>query len=73
MKLSPSQVALLHFFKSSYSGNDQSQCVGVAPLASVGLDGVAVQDTKLEGGPVITLAPTAFRTFVGYAVRGCVR
>ncbi|MEU2834835.1 DUF397 domain-containing protein [Streptomyces lavendulae] len=73
MKLSPSQLAALHFFKSSYSGNDQSQCVGVAPLAPIGLDGVAVQDTKVEGGPAIAISPAAFKVFVDYAAPGCAR
>ncbi|GLW04788.1 DUF397 domain-containing protein [Streptomyces lavendulae] len=73
MKLSPSQLAALHFIKSSYSGNDQSQCVEVAPLAPIGLDGVAVQDTKLQGGPTIVLGPAAFKAFLGSAVRDGVR
>ncbi|MFJ3924004.1 DUF397 domain-containing protein [Streptomyces sp. NPDC090022] len=73
MKLSPSQLAALHFFKSSYSGNDQSQCVGVATLAPIGSDGVAVQDTKVEGGPVIVISPAAFKVFVGYTASACAR
>ncbi|MFJ3176434.1 DUF397 domain-containing protein [Streptomyces roseus] len=73
MKLSPSQLSALHFFKSSHSGNDQSQCVEVASLAPIGLDGVAVQDTKLHNGPAIMLSPAAFKTFIGSAVRDGVR
>ncbi|MFE2270727.1 DUF397 domain-containing protein [Streptomyces lavendulae] len=73
MKLSPSQLAALHFSKSSHSGNDQSQCVEVAPLAPIGLDGVAVHDTKTEGGPVIVISLTAFKAFVGHAAPGRTR
>ncbi|GLX41347.1 DUF397 domain-containing protein [Streptomyces lavendulae] len=73
MKLSPSQLAALHFSKSSHSGNDQSQCVEIAPLAPIGLDGVAVQDTKAEGGPVIVISPAAFRLFVGHVTPGRAR
>ncbi|MGW1521414.1 DUF397 domain-containing protein [Streptomyces sp. NPDC002287] len=73
MNLNPSQLAALHFFKSSYSGNDQSQCVEVATLRPIGLDGVAMQDTKVEGGPVITISPAAFKVFVGYAASACTR
>ncbi|MFE5774000.1 DUF397 domain-containing protein [Streptomyces sp. NPDC056485] len=73
MKLSPAQLSALHFFKSSHSGNDQSQCVEVAPLAPIGLDGVAVQDTKLHDGPVIMLSPAAFKTLLDSAVRDGLR
>ncbi|MEV7442841.1 DUF397 domain-containing protein [Streptomyces sp. NPDC091204] len=73
MNLSPAQLAVLHFSKSSYSGNDQSQCVEIAPLKAAGLDGVAVNDSKLENGPVILIAPAAFKAFVGYAARGSVK
>ncbi|MFF7081795.1 DUF397 domain-containing protein [Streptomyces lavendulae] len=73
MKLSPSQLAALHFIKSSYSGNDQSQCVEIAPLMPIGLNGVAVHDTKVEDGPVIVISPAAFKLFVRHAAPVCPR
>ncbi|MFG2483062.1 DUF397 domain-containing protein [Streptomyces virginiae] len=62
--------------KSSYSGNTGGECVECAPLGAAawskasysgttGGDGqVAVRDSKNPDGPVFTVAPEAFRTFV---------
>ncbi|MFB7181996.1 DUF397 domain-containing protein [Streptomyces sp. NPDC056257] len=47
--------------KSSYSGDTGGQCVECAPLEG-GL--VAVRDSKNPDGPVFTVHPAAFATFV---------
>ncbi|NDZ74301.1 DUF397 domain-containing protein [Streptomyces sp. SID10362] len=48
--------------KSSYSGDQGGECVEVALDATV-----AVRDSKTPAGPILTLAPAAFTTFVGWA------
>ncbi|MFJ3712206.1 DUF397 domain-containing protein [Streptomyces sp. NBC_01387] len=47
--------------KSSYSGNEDSYCVevGAHPHA------VHVRDSEIPDGPVFTVAPAAWTTFVG--------
>ncbi|MEU9165891.1 DUF397 domain-containing protein [Streptomyces sp. NPDC048424] len=47
--------------KSSYSGDTGGECVECAPLGD-GL--VAVRDSKNPDGPVFTVHPAAFATFV---------
>ncbi len=49
--------------KSSYSGDQGGNCVEVGELPTT----VAVRDSKIPAGPVLTLAPAAFTTFVGWA------
>ncbi|MGN3957040.1 DUF397 domain-containing protein [Streptomyces sp. WAC8370] len=49
--------------KSSYSGDQGGNCVEVGELPTT----VAVRDSKTPAGPVLTLAPAAFTTFVGWA------
>ncbi|MFE0193599.1 DUF397 domain-containing protein [Streptomyces sp. NPDC058989] len=56
-----------NWHKSSYSGGGSNDCVEVAdndPAA------VLVRDTKNEGrGPVLTVTPEAWSSFVDYARR----
>ncbi|WP_445401297.1 DUF397 domain-containing protein [Streptomyces sp. LE64] len=54
--------------KSSYSGGGQSQCVEIADARAHA--GIAVRDSKNQGGPVLLLAPEAFASFLGGAVSG---
>ncbi|MFE9724376.1 DUF397 domain-containing protein [Streptomyces sp. NPDC005794] len=53
----------LAWYKSSYSGGDGDSCVEVATAP----DAVHVQDSKVENGPQLALAPTAWASFVSYA------
>ncbi|MCP3817390.1 DUF397 domain-containing protein [Streptomyces sp. A3M-1-3] len=46
--------------KSSYSDDKGGECVEVAPLD----DAVAIRDSKRPDGPVLTVSPSAFATFV---------
>ncbi|MGW5086176.1 DUF397 domain-containing protein [Streptomyces coelicoflavus] len=50
--------------KSSYSGDQGGECLEVAetPHATV-----AVRDSKTPAGPILTLAPAVFTTFVDWA------
>lgn len=47
--------------KSSYSNGGTGNCVEVA----YAVEAVAVRDSKNTDGPMITVAPTAWRAFVG--------
>ncbi|MFF7736164.1 MULTISPECIES: DUF397 domain-containing protein [unclassified Streptomyces] len=49
------------FRKSSYSGQ-QGNCVETAPTA---VGGRAVRDSKLQGGPLLTVSREGWRVFVG--------
>ncbi|MGV9894599.1 DUF397 domain-containing protein [Streptomyces tendae] len=51
--------------KSSYSGDQGGNCVEVAEVTRHAT--VAVRDSKSPAGPILTLAPAAFTTFVGWA------
>ncbi|MER5974111.1 MULTISPECIES: DUF397 domain-containing protein [unclassified Streptomyces] len=51
------------WFKSSYSGSDQSQCVEVADIRPTH-SRVAVRDSKDPAGPVLLFAPDQFAAFV---------
>ncbi|MEU6216383.1 DUF397 domain-containing protein [Streptomyces sp. NPDC047022] len=50
--------------KSSYSGDTGGSCVEIAetPYAAV-----AVRDSKVPAGPMLTLAPSSFGAFVNWA------
>ncbi|MFD4260320.1 DUF397 domain-containing protein [Streptomyces sp. NPDC058534] len=50
--------------KSSYSGDQGGECVEVAETAH---STVAVRDSKTPAGPILTLTPATFATFVGWA------
>ncbi|MFD7897901.1 DUF397 domain-containing protein [Streptomyces sp. NPDC059743] len=51
------------WFKSSYSGSDDNDCVEVAATPTA----VLVRDSKHTHGPRLALAPTAWADFVAYA------
>ncbi|OIK02420.1 DUF397 domain-containing protein [Streptomyces sp. MUSC 14] len=50
--------------KSSYSGDQGGECVEIAlaPCATL-----AIRDSKTPAGPILTLDPAAFATFVTWA------
>jgi hypothetical protein len=50
--------------KSSYSGDQGGQCVEVASIGTATT--IAVRDSKNPAGPVLTLGPAAFTTFLGW-------
>ncbi|MGW1804202.1 DUF397 domain-containing protein [Streptomyces sp. NPDC002078] len=50
--------------KSSYSGDQGGECIEVAELAEAT---VAIRDSKTPAGPILTLDPAAFTTFVNWA------
>ncbi|WP_374214857.1 DUF397 domain-containing protein [Streptomyces coelicoflavus] len=54
---------MIQWRKSSYSGDQGGECVEVGELPAT----VAVRDSKAPAGPILTLAPAAFATFVGWA------
>ncbi|MEU9355651.1 DUF397 domain-containing protein [Streptomyces griseoloalbus] len=61
----PTVVQDLKWSKSSYSGAEGGDCVEVA--ASQGE--VHVRDSKIVTGSVLTVTPTAWTTFTGFAAR----
>ncbi|MEU0698473.1 DUF397 domain-containing protein [Streptomyces niveus] len=54
-----------HWHKSSYSGDEGGDCVEVAAHPAA----VHVRDSKVSGGPVLTLAPAAWAAFTADVVR----
>lgn len=50
--------------KSSYSGDQGGQCLEVAELPDAS---VAIRDSKTPAGPILTLDPATFTTFVNWA------
>lgn len=65
MNTAESSVAALElaWFKSSYSGAEGGQCVEIAAA----VDGIHIRDSKVQSGPVLTVAPQAWAGFVGLA------
>ncbi|MFG2805848.1 DUF397 domain-containing protein [Streptomyces massasporeus] len=49
--------------KSSYSGDQGGDCVEVAETSAT----IAVRDSKTPAGPILTLDPATFTTFVNWA------
>ncbi|WP_330460752.1 DUF397 domain-containing protein [Streptomyces sp. NBC_00820] len=49
------------WFKSSYSSGEGGECVEVADTAQA----VHIRDSKVVGGPVLTVTPQAWTRFVG--------
>ncbi|GGW30633.1 DUF397 domain-containing protein [Streptomyces caelestis] len=47
--------------KSSYSGDQGGSCVEIAETAQTA---IAVRDSKNPAGPILTLDPATFTTFV---------
>ncbi|MGW3205342.1 DUF397 domain-containing protein [Streptomyces sp. NPDC001135] len=50
--------------KSSYSGDQGGDCVEIADTPCATL---AIRDSKTPAGPVLTLDPASFTTFVNWA------
>jgi hypothetical protein len=50
--------------KSSYSGDQGGNCVEIADTPCATL---AIRDSKTSAGPILTLDPAAFTTFVAWA------
>ncbi|MZF87473.1 DUF397 domain-containing protein [Streptomyces sp. SID5643] len=48
--------------KSTYSGDQGGDCVEVAETSAT----IAIRDSKTPAGPVLTLDPAAFTTFVNW-------
>ncbi|MFJ9003823.1 DUF397 domain-containing protein [Streptomyces canus] len=48
--------------KSSYSSDQGGECVEIAETTST----VSVRDSKTPAGPILTLDPAAFTTFVDW-------
>jgi len=57
------------WYKSSYSGSDQSTCVEVADLRAP-FSKVAVRDSKAPDGPVLMIGPAAFDSLITGAATG---
>lgn len=57
------------WYKSSYSGSDQSSCVEIADLRA-GLGKVAVRDSKDPDGAALVFESAAFAAFVTDAADG---
>ncbi|MFE9865182.1 DUF397 domain-containing protein [Streptomyces sp. NPDC005506] len=51
------------WFKSSYSSGEGGECVEVANATGA----VHIRDSKVAGGPVLTISPHAWAGFVGLA------
>ncbi|MCX4860661.1 DUF397 domain-containing protein [Streptomyces canus] len=48
--------------KSSYSGDQGGECVEIAETVVA----VSIRDSKTPAGPILTLDPAAFTTFVNW-------
>ncbi|WP_328871034.1 DUF397 domain-containing protein [Streptomyces sp. NBC_00287] len=48
--------------KSTYSGDQGGDCVEIAEVTSA----VAIRDSKVPAGPILTLDPAAFTSFVNW-------
>lgn len=53
-----------HWRKSSYSGDEGGDCVEVAAHPAA----VQIRDSKLTGGPLLTVTPATWTAFLGSAV-----
>lgn len=49
--------------KSSYSGSEGGQCVEIAAHTTA----IHIRDSKNPDGPMLTVAPTAWTAFAGFA------
>jgi hypothetical protein len=55
-------LGALAWRKSSHSGDQGGDCVEVGETATT----IAIRDSKTPAGPILTLGPAAFSTFVGW-------
>ena len=51
--------------KSSYSGDQGGNCIEIAEIACPTT--LAIRDSKTPAGPILTLGPAAFTTFVNWS------
>ncbi|MFF7991500.1 DUF397 domain-containing protein [Kitasatospora xanthocidica] len=56
-------MAELAWFKSSYSTNEEAQCIEVAETPGV----VHIRDSKDKSGPQLAFEPAAWEAFVMFA------
>ncbi|MEU1190097.1 DUF397 domain-containing protein [Streptomyces sp. NPDC005859] len=52
--------------KSSYSGDQGGECVEIAETPAT----VAIRDSKTPAGPILTIEPAAFSTFLSWTSSG---
>ncbi|MFF4604634.1 DUF397 domain-containing protein [Streptomyces sp. NPDC001339] len=64
-----SDLAEATWFKSSYSGTDQSQCVEAADLTKTAYAAVAIRDSQAPQGPALVFSAGGWSSFVS-AVKG---
>lgn len=62
-------IALTGWYKSSYSGGDQGECLEVAP----GHPGVPVRDSKAAHGPALVFSRSGWDAFVSAVKDGHIR
>ncbi|MFD9904813.1 DUF397 domain-containing protein [Streptomyces sp. NPDC059063] len=59
----------MQWVKSSYSSGDGGQCIEWAPQYAAATGVVPVRDSKVPGGPILTVPAGAWAAFVGFARR----
>lgn len=52
----------INWRKSSYSGDQGGNCVEIAEAPAT----IAIRDSKTPTGPILTLDPAAFTTFINW-------
>ncbi|KQX82306.1 MULTISPECIES: DUF397 domain-containing protein [unclassified Streptomyces] len=57
----------LNWRKSSYSGDQGGQCVEIAETPTAA---IAIRDSKTPAGPILTIEPAAFSTFLAWTGGG---
>ncbi|MFJ8532931.1 DUF397 domain-containing protein [Streptomyces sp. NPDC093591] len=57
-------IGALAWRKSTHSGDQNGDCVEIAETPHTTL---AIRDSKTPAGPILTLRPAAFTTFVNWA------
>ncbi|MEU0900310.1 DUF397 domain-containing protein [Streptomyces massasporeus] len=62
-------LALTGWYKSSYSGGDQGECLEVAP----GRPDVPVRDSKAAHGPAVVFSRSGWAAFVSAVKDGHIR
>ncbi|MEV0281228.1 DUF397 domain-containing protein [Streptomyces sp. NPDC050610] len=57
------------WYKSSHSGGEGGNCIEWAPATVATRGVVPVRDSKVPSGPVLTVSPTAWASFIAFAAR----
>ncbi|GAA2255622.1 DUF397 domain-containing protein [Streptomyces ruber] len=60
----PQSVSDHAWFKSSYSGGNETECVEAAPVAA----GVLIRDSKRPDGPCLSVPAEAWTSFIANAL-----